>query len=447
MFRLYRATGLKGKVVRMYGWPYELRQSQYIEAGSVSGVKSEESRVDFTSQFVTIARNAELSSKNSQNRAPTLDQAAWKHFRKHRDGQYASLAGVLDKLLEEGTQTPREAQSLRRCVYRLYEDVLKEVDFIATTPVSSYGNFPQMFRPDLIFVDEAPHARELTSLIPIAFFSPIVWIFTGDFRQTRPFVASPGNEVDKLISNPFGKQLTISTMERAARVGALTHNLFINHRCYGNLERLASKLFYGERMRSGIPDDKRHPPTQVHVHEYMDRLVGHHCVEPRVLIHMANAQEALEGRSYYNPTHQAWIMARVKELLADENFRRVDGTADPGSIMIIAPYQASITQYKGLVSRGLTQSVQSRVDIRTVDTAQGHEADVVFLDMVRTRTPGFMDDAHRLCVAITRARQAEFIVMNPRMLRRMVDGRLRETKYLYPMWRDVFDKGQYFRVE
>ena len=133
--------------------------------------------------------------------------------------------------------------------------------------------------------------------------------------------------------------------------------------------------------------------------------------------------------------------------------------------MIIAPYQAAITQYKALVSRGFSQSVQPRVDIRTVDTAQGHQvgcahfklsskiltlaqADVVFLDMVRTRTPGFMDDAHRLCVAITRARQAEFIVMNPRMLWRRDDkGKLRKTDYLMPMWRQVFDKGQYVKIE
>lgn len=139
-------------------------------------------------------------------------------------------------------------------------------------------------------------------------------------------------------------------------------------------------------------------------------------------------------------------MARIKELLADDKFRLVDDTDKPGNIMIIAAYQAAISHYKVLV-RDLDQSVQARVDIRTVDTAQGHQSDVVFLDMVRTRGPGFMDDAHRLCVAITRARQAEFIIMNPRMLRRRVERRLRDTEYLMPMWRDVYDRGQYVRVE
>lgn len=451
MFRLCREAGLDRKIIRMYGWPYELRQSQYVDAGAQKGLgaalscSSENSQLDFTFQFLAVAQKG---ARPKANKAPTLDQAAWEHFREHRSSQYVSLAKVMDKLLEEGTQTPREAQSLRGCVYRLYEDVLKEADFIATTPVSSYGSLSEMFQADIVFVDEAPHARELTSLIPIAFFSPIVWIFTGDFRQTRPFVSTPtaSDNDSNLLANPYGKQMTVSMMERADRVGALKHNLFINHRSYGNLERLASKLFYGGNMRSGIPLEKRHPETLAHLHEYMDRLVGHHCFEPRVLVHVFGAQEDMEGRSYFNARHQEWIMTRIKELLADEKFRRVDCADEPGTIMIIAPYQAAISQYKVLV-RDLDQSVQARVDIRTVDTAQGHQSDVVFLDMVRTRGPGFMDDAHRLCVAITRARQAEFIVMNPRMLRRRVDGRLRDTEYLMPMWRDVFDRGQYVKIE
>lgn len=454
MHRLCRDTGVDLKVVRMYGWPYELRQSHYIDAGSMRGLDAAldgapSAGPDFTSQFLAIARERKRSSRNDSNKAPTLDQAAWEHFRQHRDGQYASLTKVLNKLLEEGTQSWQEVQALRGCVYRLYEDVLNDVDFIATTPVSSYGNFPQMFLPDLIFLDEAPHARELTSLIPIAFFAPIIWVFTGDFRQTRPFVSTPNAraDMDDPLRNPFGKQLTVSMMERADRVGALTHALTINHRSYGNLERLASVLFYDGRMKSGIPEEKRHPPTQIHLHGYMDHLAGHHCVEPRVLVHIMKGQEAVEGRSYFNLGHQDWVMARVKELLADEKFRRVDDADGLGTIMIIAPYQAAITHYKLIVSQSLDQSVQSRVDIRTVDTAQGHQADVVFLDMVRTRTPGFMDDAHRLCVAITRARQAEFVIMNPRMLRRMVDRRLRDTVYLMKMWRDVFDRGQYIKVE
>lgn len=44
-------------------------------------------------------------------------------------------------------------------------------------------------------------------------------------------------------------------------------------------------------------------------------------------------------------------------------------------------------------------------------TVQGGEADVVFLDMVKQQASMFSDDKKRICVAITRARQAEAIMM------------------------------------
>ncbi len=55
----------------------------------------------------------------------------------------------------------------------------------------------------------------------------------------------------------------------------------------------------------------------------------------------------------------------------------------------------------------------TRVEVRTIDTAQGHEADVVFVDFVRDTATTFLDDPNRICVAITRARQAEVLVMHP----------------------------------
>lgn len=44
------------------------------------------------------------------------------------------------------------------------------------------------------------------------------------------------------------------------------------------------------------------------------------------------------------------------------------------------------------------------VELCTVDRYQGHEADIVILSFVRTRSPGFLNSPNRLNVAITRAR-------------------------------------------
>lgn len=57
--------------------------------------------------------------------------------------------------------------------------------------------------------------------------------------------------------------------------------------------------------------------------------------------------------------------------------------------------------------------VERRIEARTIDTVQGGEADFVFLDLVRSEATEFTDDPNRLCVALTRARQAEVVLMHP----------------------------------
>lgn len=73
-----------------------------------------------------------------------------------------------------------------------------------------------------------------------------------------------------------------------------------------------------------------------------------------------------------------------------------------------------------------------------MDKAQGNQADVVFLDMVRTAGAGFMDDPFRLNVAITRARQAEIIVMHHRMTVKHVPGGFAfKARFLSQVWDDA----------
>ncbi|RFU78586.1 hypothetical protein TARUN_3629 [Trichoderma arundinaceum] len=101
------------------------------------------------------------------------------------------------RLMATETQAPsstcaatEDYRPLRCLVTSLYRDVLAEADFVATTPVAASGSFATLFRPEIIFMDEAPHARELTTLIPMAYFDPLAWIFTGDVKQTPLSIAA-----------------------------------------------------------------------------------------------------------------------------------------------------------------------------------------------------------------------------------------------------------------
>lgn len=235
-----------------------------------------------------------------------------------------------------------------------------------------------------------------------------------DHRQTRPFVAS-----DDVRDNPWVPQMLVSMMERADRAGAVPHSLLINHRAYGGLQQLASNMFYKKKMISGHADDKLFPPSVQHLQRYLERFLdpGQTCREPRLIVFSPRRSEVKVGTSWFNEDHGCWVMDRVMELLQDPSFRQV-GRTDRGTILIIAPYKEAYMRYKKSI-KNLPQTfqarlgVEARLEARTIDTVQGGEADFIFLDLVRSSATDFTDDPNRLNVALTRARQAEVILMHP----------------------------------
>ncbi|GAB1318432.1 P-loop containing nucleoside triphosphate hydrolase protein [Madurella fahalii] len=407
MVRLYDELGMKKSIIRMKGWGSEVKLSGRLN--SAEDAASEEMHVDFSQQFLRTANLMALGNGPAGRRActaPSLDEAAWQRYDTHKATKYEELTKFMtEDLWESSDVIPLR---LRRLVYNLYRDTLAAADFIATTPVAASNHFRGMFKPDLVYFDEAPHARELSNLIAIANFDPIAWIFCGDYRQTVPFVGS-----DSIGSkNIYRSQMQVSMMERAAIARVIRYELLMNHRSFGGLHQLASALWYGGRMVSG---NNQVPVSLPHIQRYLQKLAGGKpCTVPRLLVHIKNCgPEGRDGTSSWNPTHTLWVMARVRELLRDEYFRHAERD-EPGSILIISPYKKAYDEYKKAIKR-LPHWAQKRVETRTVDVVQGHEADFVFLDLVKDKSTGFLDNPNRLCVAVTRARLGEVIMMHPKM--------------------------------
>jgi hypothetical protein len=292
-----------------------------------------------------------------------------------------------------------------------------------------------MLTSQSVYFDEAPHARELTNLIAIANFDPIAWIFCGDHRQTIPFVGSDSHNIHR-------EQMQISMMERAARAKVIPHQLLVNHRAFGGLQQLASDMWYDGEMISGN-DAARTPATLSYTRQYLGRFMdGRPCTVPRLLVHMRNCgPEAYEGTSAWNPAHHVWVMARVRELLNDSQFAVGD---KPGTILIISPYKKAFKEYQKAV-KNLPAWAQKRVEARTVDVVQGHEADFVFLDLVKDRSTKFLDNPNRLCVAITRARLGEVIMMRSELVQST--NFQRHSQNLRPIYNMCRQAGQVVFVD
>ncbi|KFH43301.1 putative ATP-dependent helicase-like protein [Hapsidospora chrysogenum ATCC 11550] len=452
-FKLCKDVGLNRRILRMHGWPYEMRNSDKLHQSGRHLSEESEPVADFTKRFLTTASLAQHAALHrNPDKAPTLDEASWEYFERHKKGEcFSLLAKILGRMESGESLGSDDWKALRSSLGVLYRAVLAQADFIATTPVAAYGRFPSLFRPEVIFFDEAPHARELTTLIPIAYFDPLVWIFTGDVNQTQPFVKG-GNERDMerqgLKLNPFADQLRMSTMARAAVVGALDSHLLVNKRAYGNLHRLPSVMFYQGQMRSEHKTpEAMYPPSTTYLRDYL-RCLGR-CKntlnENRVVVELESSAEQMHRTSYWNPGHHQWVLEQAERLLKDEYFRSVTHAGAPGSIMIESPYRTAVRQYETHV-RQLPEEWQNRVEAVTVDKAQGKQADVVILDMVRTSKVGFMDKPQRLNVAITRARQAEIIVMHHAMTVRTFRGQVVKTRYTSQLWEDAMADERVFRL-
>ncbi|CAM1502141.1 Fc.00g041250.m01.CDS01 [Cosmosporella sp. VM-42] len=449
-YNLCKAAGLKLRIVRMHGWPYEMRNSEKLnKSASSTGKKEPEGELDFTRKFLIIA-NISKHTKIERNasKAPTLDEEAWDYYEKHKEDCFTTLKKVLTSMDAGEALSTDDWKTLRGQVSMLYKAVLAQTDFIATTPVAAYGSFSKLFRPEVIFVDEAPHARELTTLIPIAYFDPVAWILTGDVKQTRPFVKGGDRRDatrDNLKFNPHAEQMRISTMARADMVGAINSKLLVNKRAHANLHLLPSKMFYHGEMVSGYDAEELYPPSVLHLKKYLGLLGNtNHIRENRIVVALKNSKEQTQrGSSFWNPTHHQWLIDQVQVLLQDPLFRSVTDPNSPGNIMIQTPYSAAVREYAAEVKQW-SKEWQDRVNVLTVDKAQGNQADVVFLDMVRTAKAGFMNEPQRLNVAITRARQAEIILMNGGMTRRMHRGQPIRAEYTSQIWDNAESDSRLF---
>lgn len=414
----YKKIGLKRNVIRMYCWSDETRlvtenmletqkQELYyrmvqkdkgenpdIKDGPLSKYDRKKDESDkmslrrFTPPFPSPGCRSKSHCKDEKDsrRAPTLEEGVAAFYKEHKDTMYAELQD-LSRVNSTGLEALRS-----HLVERVYQDFLKVVDVIVTTPVTAFkfAASLRVFDPKLVIFDEAPHARELSTLIPIANFCPEAWIFTGDHRQTKPYVASHRSHHNV---NKHVLQLRTSAMERAFKADPNMTSLLINHRARGNLHEPASSMFYGSKMIPAIKPGSPGaiPPSTEHLRKtYIMPLKGDKGRRvSRLIIVLEYAQFDREASrvqgSLFNEAHQAWVEKLVARLIKDPLFLQTNGK-DRGTILIMSPYKRAVIEYRKMVNdmrrstaAGLHGCV---VEARTVDTAQGHEADVVILDFV-----------------------------------------------------------------
>ena len=110
-----------------------------------------------------------------------------------------------------------------------------------------------------------------------------------------------------------------------------------------------------------------------------------------------------------------WNQLEVEKVCALARFLLMH--VEPARITVLAGYQGQVSAIREHLAKRCTEHKDTskllKLQVRTVDSYQGSENDIVLLTLVRNnpaRALGFMEHPGRRCVALSRARLALYIV-------------------------------------
>ncbi|KAL3342487.1 hypothetical protein AABB24_026490 [Solanum stoloniferum] len=251
---------------------------------------------------------------------------------------------------------------------------------------------------DLVIIDEAGQAIEPSSWIPILLGKRC--ILAGDQFQLAPVILSR-----KALEGGLG----ISLLERAATLhdGMLSIKLTTQYRMNDAIASWASKEMYDGSLASS-------PTVASHL------LVDSPFVKPTWITQcplllldtrMPYGSLSVGCEEHLDPAGTgSFFNEGEAEIVIQHVFSLIYAGVPPAAIAVQSPYVAQVQLLRDRIDE---IPMATGVDVATIDSFQGREADAVIISMVRSNNlgaVGFLGDNRRMNVAITRARKHVAVV-------------------------------------
>ena len=260
---------------------------------------------------------------------------------------------------------------------------------------------------DYCILDEASRANPAESLVP--FTKSKRMILVGDSRQLGPSSVELAGQTAILQKNKITPQILQDTLFKYLESELPAHSqvsLDIQYRMANPIGELISMCFYEGRIKSRGPGsllglnfiaregspEPYYPPLR-----WVDTS------------YLTNKKEERSHKSIFNTAEAELIVGQIRALSRSREFYSLRQT--PLRILVTSPYAAQISKIRNLLdslpSLGLT------IEVLSIDSIQGREADLVFFSPVRSnQNPndyGFITP-ERINVALSRARHSLVIV-------------------------------------
>jgi len=288
-------------------------------------------------------------------------------------------------------------KELRRIEAQIRDDILDRASVVCATCIGAGHDLLAGRRFPRILIDEVTQAVEPAALVPITLGCRQL-VLVGDHRQLPPTVVSRRAEQDRL---------GLSLFERLVAIGLEPNMLETQYRMHPAISAFPSERFYDGRLIDAVTAADRPAP---------DGFLWPDWDRPVAFLPIQGGEVTSEdGSSKANPTEAGWVVRIVDMLLGGSDLQ-------PSDIGVITPYNGQVRAIGDLIEAAGGRSAGEPYDgleIRSVDGYQGREKQVIVLSTVRSNPDGevgFLNDARRLNVAMTRAKRGLIVIGDARTL-------------------------------
>ncbi|KAA1478146.1 P-loop containing nucleoside triphosphate hydrolase protein [Dentipellis sp. KUC8613] len=261
-----------------------------------------------------------------------------------------------------------------------------------------------------VFIDEAGQATEPEAMVPIRGMvgAKTDVVLVGDPKQLRPVIMS-------MWAKP---KLSISYLERLIGMKGVYDfgegspdvisvvQLQQNRRSQAAIIAFSNSLFYEDSLRARAD-------------LALARSLFHSAVLPNrefpVMFHGIKGREEQRklSKSFFNTVEAQQALQYCRTLLEDR-----ERPVSPENIGIISPYKAQVRHIKAMLRSAKIEGVT----VGSVEQFQGQERRIIILSTTRSNSNrkqkafGFLNDPHRLNVALTRAQAMLIVIGDPAVL-------------------------------
>ncbi|CAE8621227.1 unnamed protein product [Polarella glacialis] len=281
-------------------------------------------------------------------------------------------------------------------------DALASFQVVVTTCSSAGHELLRGITFPRVLVDECTQSVEPSTLLPLSNGCNHL-VLIGDHKQLPPTVVSDEARKMGLDRSMFARLAAPHASSHSA--GPVAEPLLLDEqrRMHPSIAAFPNTHFYGGRVRDAAPS--RPPVSGV---PWPDG-------DMRVLLVDVQTElgEEQQGTSWRNAAEVDAVLKLASHVLRCDDRSKGQASLPPEEVVVMTPYfqQKQLLQaefWRRTQQDTATAPLLGQVRVSTIDGFQGAESDLVIFSAVRSNVGGrlgFLSDARRANVALTRARR------------------------------------------